>query len=188
MHGKNILMATILDLGTCWRGSKFDSARCSEKLGTADNELLPAIVTIGYPRLSFKAILLRGYKLLTKNRKPWEELFSHGNMQTPLTREIAEKYAVPIESLRLGPSASNLQPWRIIKEKDEDAYHFYLKRTEVYPNKAKEIRLQNVDMGIALCHFELSANELGIKGVWKDEEPDLQADDMEYVVSWIHGI
>jgi hypothetical protein len=41
-------------------------------------------------------------------------------------------------------------------------------------------------MGIAMCHFELAANETGIKGRWKVENPDISSvpEDIEYVVSW----
>jgi hypothetical protein len=52
----------------------------------------------------------------------------------------------------------------------------------------KEIRLQNVDMGIALCHFELSATELGSNGVWEVYDPQIPAGEIEYIVSWMaHG-
>jgi hypothetical protein len=46
--------------------------------------------------------------------------------------------------------------------------------------------LQRVDMGIAMCHFELVAREFGLKGGWVLEEPELQKTEQntEYVVSW----
>ena len=49
---------------------------------------------------------------------------------------------------------------------------------------AKNIKLQNVDMGIAMCHFELSADELGIKGEWNVITPQIKPEGMEYIVSW----
>jgi predicted hotdog family 3-hydroxylacyl-ACP dehydratase len=36
----------------------------------------------------------------------------------------------------------------------------------------KDIKIQNNDMGIAMCHFELAADALGLKGCWVDEKPD----------------
>ena len=48
-----------------------------------------------------------------------------------------------------------------------------------------EIRLQEVDMGIALCHFELAAAELGVAGSWQQANPGLDAGTWEYVVSRI---
>jgi hypothetical protein len=40
-------------------------------------------------------------------------------------------------------------------------------------------------MGIAMCHFELSAKELGLKGDWGVNGPQIKKDNMEYIVSWI---
>jgi hypothetical protein len=37
-------------------------------------------------------------------------------------------------------SASNKQPWQIIKGKGQDAFHFYLKRTPGYENITKDIK------------------------------------------------
>ena len=47
-----------------------------------------------------------------------------------------------------------------------------------------EVRLQEVDMGIALCHFELAAGELGVRGSWREAKPSFDAGAWEYVVSW----
>jgi hypothetical protein len=90
--------------------------------------------------------------------------------------------------VRLGPSASNRQPWRIIR--DGNDWHFYLRRTPGYGERntslLKLADLQRVDMGIAMCHFELTARELGLSGEWKHvkqliEKPDEQ---IEYIITW----
>jgi hypothetical protein len=41
-------------------------------------------------------------------------------------------------------------------------------------------------MGIAMCHFELTAREAGLKGEWIVEEPRIEKPDglTEYTVSW----
>jgi hypothetical protein len=91
----------------------------------------------------------------------------------------------PEKISELRQSASNKQPWRIIKDRDQNSFHFYLKRTPGYENIVKNIKLQNVDMGIAMCHFDLSAKELGLKGDWNVNSPQIKSDDMEYIVSWI---
>ena len=46
--------------------------------------------------------------------------------------------------------------------------------------------MQRVDMGIAMSHFELTANELGLKGTWVIQEPKIEKPDRltEYTVSW----
>jgi hypothetical protein len=47
--------------------------------------------------------------------------------------------------------------------------------------------LQRVDMGIAMCHFELASDELGLTGRWATAEPAIKKpdDSTEYVASWI---
>ena len=64
-------------------------------------------------------------------RLAWERLFFDQAFGTPLTREAAGEYATPLEMVRLGPSASNKQPWRIVRE--GGAWHFYVQRNRYYP-------------------------------------------------------
>jgi hypothetical protein len=41
-------------------------------------------------------------------------------------------------------------------------------------------------MGIAMCHFELTARQSGLAGEWKVEEPNLERPaQTEYVASWV---
>jgi hypothetical protein len=46
--------------------------------------------------------------------------------------------------------------------------------------------LQRVDMGIAMCHFELTARELGLGGRWVVDDPCIEKPDetSEYTTSW----
>ena len=91
-------------------------------------------------------------------------------------KENAGACGQALESVRIGPSASNRQPWRIIRE--GASCHFFLARTPGYDKMTGEIRLQEVDMGIALCHFELAAEELGIAGSWQQAKPGIQRRDV----------
>jgi hypothetical protein len=49
------------------------------------------------------------------------------------------------------------------------------------------VDLQRVDMGIAMSHFELTANELGLDGRWEVDESARHKPDewVEYTASWI---
>jgi len=92
--------------------------------------------------------------------------------------------------VRLAPSASNRQPWRVVQ--DGSAYHFYLQRTPGYgrgfPFTLLGLAdLQRVDIGIAMCHFALTASELGLAGAWTVRQPSLPTpgDTGEYVVTWV---
>ena len=46
--------------------------------------------------------------------------------------------------------------------------------------------MQRLDMGIAMSHFELTADELGLQGKWEVREPVIARPDAltEYTVSW----
>jgi hypothetical protein len=94
-----------------------------------------------------------------------------------------------LEAVRLGPSASNKQPWRVLR--DDGVWDFYLRRTPGYLRSNGGRRdngdLQRADMGIALCHWELTALELGLQGHWSGDRQDRRktADLTEYTASWI---
>lgn len=181
---KNILKATDLELGTCWLGGTFNRSGFGEIMGVVSDELLPAISPVGYSS-NKRSIIDRLFRLSagSDKRKSWQELFFDGNIRTPLQKESSSPYEKPLECIRIGPSASNKQPWRIIKE--GGSLHFYLSRTPGYNAVFGDIKMQNIDMGIAMCHFELSARELGLKGDWNITDPRMQTGDAEYIVSWI---
>jgi len=182
---RNILMATSLGLGTCWLGGTFKRSGFAGKINLGESELLPVISPVGYSSDKRSAVD-RMFRFLAASdkRKPWHELFYLHDIDTFLDKENSDSFETPLECVRMAPSASNKQPWRIIKDRDQNAFHFYLKRTPGYENIVKDIKLQNVDMGIAMYHFELTAKELGLKGDWNVNNPQIKSDGMEYIVSW----
>ncbi len=185
---KNILAATYWGLGTCWLGGTFDRISSASRINKRDDEVVPAITPVGYPR-DKKSITDSTIRFFVKSssRKAWEELFFDGDTRRPLTRNIAGKYELPLECVRLGPSASNKQPWRVIKEKDQDVFHFYISRTPRYAEKYPEVSLQDVDMGIAMCHFQVALEEMKLKGSWQNVQGPPQKG-LEYLVSWVREV
>ncbi len=181
-----ILFATELDLGTCWLGGSFTKSRFAKKITAGRGERVPAVTSIGY---SAKSHRIRQMFSQNSHRYAWGELFFDQAFGKPLSQDDAGTYAVPLEAVRMGPSASNKQPWRIVK--DEDTYHFYIQRTPGYQNRwiMKLLNvddMQRLDAGIAMCHFELTANELCLAGSWQVEEPAIEKPDelTEYIASW----
>jgi hypothetical protein len=77
--------------------------------------------------------------------------------------------------VRIGPSASNKQPWRIIRDADPPVFHLFLERTKNYYENNRRMfglmDIQRIDMGIAMCHFETSCREAGIAGAWAVNPP-----------------
>ncbi len=186
-----ILKATDLGLGTCWLGGTFNKSRFARNIALQDFESIPAVTSLGYigdtPRwVDGKIREAAG----SDGRLPWKKLFFDQKFNVPLNLETAQDYSQPLEMVRLGPSASNRQPWRIIR--DRDICHFYLRRTRGYRtnNYAKMLNmadLQRVDMGIAMCHFELTLREMGISGSWQFANPGINTPDelIEYSISWV---
>lgn len=133
---------------------------------------MPIVSPIGYEsdKTTFVGEIL---KKVNGNRKPFNELFYHKDFNTPLVIEEAKEYGKVLEMVRIAPSAMNKQPWRIVKENNK--FHFYMDGN---------LAMQRVDMGIAICHFDLMAKELGLKGELK--KLDLKIDSKkEYILSWI---
>jgi nitroreductase len=182
---KNILKATDLGLGTCWLGGTFRSSRFAQKIGLRNNEVMPAITPAGYAVSKINVIdsVIRN-SAGADNRKPWSLLFFKDDK--PLSIEEAAHYATPLEMVRLAPSANNFQPWRIIKETKTNTFHFYIKRVPGLTFFMKS-DLQRVDIGIAMCHFALSAEENGLKGDWKINDPHLggMTDKLDYTATWV---
>jgi nitroreductase len=191
MMERLILFATSLELGTCWLGGTFTKSSFSRKIEPQDDEWMPAVASIGYmadPEQSRLTLLRR--TIGSDHRIPLERLFFNQRFGFPLTRQEAGMYATPLEMVRLGPSASNKQPWRIVKE--GNAFHFYLQRTRGYRESLvfrllNLADLQRIDLGIAMCHFELSAKELDLPGAWSIQQTGIIRSNplTEYTVSWI---
>jgi hypothetical protein len=184
-----ILFATDLGLGTCWLGGSFTKSSFARKIAAGASESVPAVTSIGYIADGFRNTTMR-QRLGADNRLPWSKLFFDRTFGVPLSSQAAGTFAAPLEMVRLGPSASNKQPWRLVK--DGNAWHFYVQRTPGYRDQllARLLSiadLQRVDMGIAMSHFELTAGELGLKGAWAVRDPGIAVPDRltEYTATWL---
>lgn len=182
-----ILQATALGLGTCWLAGTFNASGFARAVNRSDDELLPAISPVGYPadQKSFTEKIFRRFAG-SNFRKPWPEIFFTGNFSTPLTQAQAVKYAEALENVRLAPSASNKQPWRILQDTTGNTFHFYLNRAFGY--NLREVPIQDLDMGIAMNHFESTAKETGIIGNWIISANAPPTSSFDYIVSWQESI
>ncbi len=178
---KIILFATDLGIQTCWLGGTFSKDDFAELADLNENEFIAIISPVGYKKEKMRTFetTLRA-TIGADKRKPWNELFFNKSM-SPLDEDEAGEFKLPLEMVRLGPSASNKQPWRIIK--DESTFHFFVCRNKGYGITRYD--LQKNDIGIAKCHFDLTLNELGIKGSWQELKDVHVPNDWEYMVSWI---
>lgn len=182
---KLVLYAASLGLGTCWLGGTFTRSEFAKAMDVKENDIFPAISPIGYPAVkkSMKESLVRKFVKADKRNK-WEDLFFNMNFSSPLSQNEAGDYAFPLEMIRLAPSASNKQPWRIVKE--GNAYHFYKMTAPGYSDRLG-FDVQSVDMGIAACHFHLAAMEKDLAGKFKVlPVPAIELpENTGYVFSWL---
>lgn len=178
-----ILEATALGLGTVWLAATFNREGFASAMGVPKNELFPAISPVGYPaaKRSLTESLMRT-AMRSSSRKEWNTLFYLDNFQTPLHKDESGDYAEPLEMLRLAPSDKNTQPWRVLKA--SNSYHFFVTYKSGI-SRGEEI-IKRVDAGIALSHFHQTVLELGLKGCFKQTEPENieLSQNTYYITSW----
>lgn len=181
---KIVLYATSLGLGTCWLGGTFNRSNLAKLANIKSDEMLVIASPIGCIEEK-KSIVDSTMRKLAKsdNRKPWNELFFDKSSSGSLDKVSLGDFGDVLEMVRIAPSASNKQPWRIVK--DNGNYHLFLERTPKYA-ASLGFDIQLIDMGIALSHFETALDELKIKGSFKTENQDIpEWKDNKYIISWI---
>ena len=172
-----VLFCTSLGLGTCWLGGAFSRSDFKKQIDLKSNETLRIVSPVGYPgdkkRWFMEGVIVNAEKKHA-TRKPFGELFFDKDFDHPLTESQSGIFAKPLEMVRLAPSANNKQEWRVVL--GNNTLHFY---------KVPYIRFDSIDIGIALCHFELACKELGINGKFEVLENHSQNEKNLYVISWI---
>ena len=179
---KVVLKATEMNISTCWVGY-FDSTYFNE-VYIEDGFEIPSIVIIGYSedRQPYLDKFVRFTVSATK-RHSWDKLFFNYILKTPLTPEYVKKYSDSLEMVRLAPSSGNTQPWRVYFDETKNEFHFFNKSI----SKRYELRgLHDIDMGIALSHFELMSLQNGLSGSWlKHTKENVNSnDDLQYIMTW----
>lgn len=180
-----VLYATSIGLGTCWIAGSLNRREFTKAMNVKENEIFPIISPIGYES-DKKRVIEKLLKLQSKARvrKEWKDIFFLENFDSPISdkKEVGE-YEEVLENLRLAPSAVNRQPWRVLKSRD--SFHFY-KDEGKSDSKLKVVDIQRVDMGIALCHFDLTCKKMGLKGEFILNEPVIKGikDSFNYIISW----
>jgi nitroreductase len=179
---KAILEATRLGLGTVWLGGFLNRSKFGLKLAIRENEVIPAVSPVGVPadKRSFSDRLIRGFASSAK-RKPFEDLFFMGSTLVPLAESAASELVDILRAVQWAPSATNKQPWRLVL--DGAATHFYCDEDKLYNSRFVGVRIQGVDLGIAMAHYELMRLDFGQTGAWEIRPPEFPTS-WNYVISW----
>ena len=180
---KMILYCAQLNIGTCWLGGTYNKTAFSASVDLKEGEIIPAVTPVGYFGTKKRTIDKLFRRMAgSDNRKPFDELFYSKSFKESLSEKEKEAWGFFLEMIRLAPSASNKQPWRVVLI--DNVFHFYLKRTPNYNSKLLQSDLQRVDMGIGMAHFELALAEKLVKHTWVVENPCLEVEELtEYVAS-----
>jgi nitroreductase len=179
---KVVLKATEIEISTCWIGY-FDDSYFNE-VSIEDGFEIPSIVIVGYSedRKPYLDKFIR-FAVSASKRNSWHKLFFNYRLKTPLTPKYVEKYSDSLEMVRLAPSSGNTQPWRVFFDENANEFHFFKKSI----SKRYELRgLHDIDMGIALSHFELTSLQNGLSGRWlkyANENVD-SIEDLQYIMTW----
>lgn len=173
------------DIGTCWLGGTFDRKGLSQAMDIGENEIFPAITPYGYAASNkhLKEIAMRKM-IKADQRVQWDKIFFKYDFTNPLKKEEAGSLQFPLEMVRLGPSASNKQPWRIVLI--DNSCHFYQYKEPNY-SALFPYDIQKIDMGIAAAHFDLAVKEFGYNGKFDTKcDPKLKLPNhVEYAFTWV---
>ena len=179
---KVVLYARSLGVGTTWIAGTMDRKAFEHAMRLSEDEVMPCVSPLGYPakKMSLRETMMRkGVK--ADSRLDFEKLFYDGSFEKPMIAENAGELQHALEMVRLAPSAVNGQPWRVVR--CGDCVHFFKKRGKGMASDTWDI--QKIDMGIALCHFELGAVESGLCPLLYVEDPELPGQDgLIYIASF----
>jgi nitroreductase len=179
-----VLYLTAIGVGTCWLGGRFQKQEAMSQLSLKENEIIPAITPIGYPqeKQRLKERMIRSV-LQARKRKPEEQLFYYEAFGQPLG-DRAEEFRQALHYVRIGPSAQNKQPWRLVFGNNLTQVHFYV-TNPLADNPLYMCEPQYLDIGIAYNHFKTGLDEVGISGELNIDEPDIDVPDgFFYITSW----
>lgn len=153
-------------INTCWLGGTFNRKKIRLEQTLLEDEFIPIISPVGYGANNLhliEKVVRKAAK--SSSRKDFDVLFFNTDFNTKIsdssTREL-------LEYVRLAPSASNKQPWRVVVDDNKTA-HFFIERTPKY-GSTLGYDIQMVDIGIALSHFMAA---YGNKRVFK-ENPNIE--------------
>ena len=133
---KLVLQLTTIGIGTCWLGGTFSHGEVARMANPEQDEHIAAIIAYGYAATrEYMGARLMASLVGARKRKPFESLFEvDSNCQCHAA----------LESMRLAPSSSNSQPWRVVEQGGD--FHFFC---------VEKRKLNLLDMGIGMFHFAI---------------------------------
>lgn len=170
-----VLRAWQRGLGTCWIAATFKDTDFETAEPWQAGESLKIISPVGVAAKKSLIEKIARAAAGSAHRKPFAELFFNGEFDKPLTED--SRFGEALAMLRLAPSSTNSQPWRVLV--DGEKVHFY------YVPKSS---LSILDCGIGICHFYETERFYGRSGVFYKEEKTPAANrNWRYLISYVAG-
>ena len=179
-----VLFAESLGVGTTWIAGTMDRPAFERAMELGEGERMPCVSPLGYPaaKMSLRETMMRR-GIRADTRLDFSGIFFDGSFDRPLSGERAGALRLPLEMVRLAPSAVNKQPWRVVLEGDRA--HFYEAKNKGFAGP-DGWDLQKVDVGIAMCHFACLLEELGMTAELVISEPGIATPrDTVYLATYI---
>jgi len=175
---KLVLYLESIGLNTCWIGGTFNRKKIKSQVEIGSNEMIPIISPVGYGAIkrSLVDITFRKFAKSDK-RKDFDVMFFKGDFNHRIEDDSVRAI---FELVRIAPSASNQQPWRVVIGEDGRA-HFYIERTPDYGKGRLSYDIQMVDIGIAISHYEAMVGQLTYD--LKDPEIIIPNEETSYIMS-----
>jgi nitroreductase len=153
---KVVLKLTFMGIATCWLGGNIKENELKEAISIPENHKFIVMVSLGYPMDKENL-----YRESTKEAKRKEiSEFARSSKD----ESYDEIWQVPLEAVRIAPSAANTQPWRFVIE-DKKA-HVFCEGPSNFITKKLLGEINTLDVGIALSHLQLAAEATGKKMIF----------------------
>ncbi|MEG2983354.1 MAG: nitroreductase family protein [Peptostreptococcaceae bacterium] len=138
-----ILKLTEMGLATSWLDNTFNKESVLDFVHLEDNEIPAMLIAFGFPE-SKDGLFRKEEENI--DRKPLKQI----------AKKVDEKWNDIIECVRLSPSYKNSQPWRFYQGNEG---------LNIYFKKDSNEEINQVNMGIALKHFEIACkhNDIDFK-------------------------
>lgn len=176
---KIIIKLVERDIGSCWLGGSFKRTDFANPLDLKDGWIIPAVIPIGYPEIN-RRNTEKAMRFIIKadKRLKWTDIFYLDTFKEELSlgglKDDKTTLMSALEGVRLGPSASNRQPWRLVLDDAANKVHFFLFEDPKYSGNRMGFSMQHIDAGISMYHFQATAEENKFTGKWLDENPELE--------------
>ena len=168
-----VLKAWELGLGTCWIAGTYKGSQFDQGEKWPEGESLKIICPVGYPeKQRFMEKMMR-ITVGSNHRKPFSELFYEDEFKKSLSPD--NQFAESLEMLRIAPSSTNSQPWRVLVEGNKALFYCKVKGP-----------VSVLDTGIGICHFYETEKFNKHQGKFEKEiNVPVAPDDWKYLVSYI---